>query len=140
MKKLTTFMVLIYLLISCDTKNMQFKGVFAGEFVANKEVNITTNQSKLIEQRLVINDSLFLYSKNKTIILTNISTTYTNAKEGKQIIRGHNLDAGGYMSIRLVNVDWWDNPDSRSVKASVLMTGEYDAKADTIDVYYTQIR
>ncbi len=140
MKKLTTFMVLIYLLISCDTKNMQFKGVFAGEFVANKEVNITTNQSKLIEQRLVINDSLFLYSKNKTIILTNISTTYTNAKEGKQIIRGHNLDAGGYMSIRLVNVDWWDNPDSRTVKTSVLMAGEYDAKADTIDVYYTQIR
>ncbi len=140
MKKLTTFIVLIYLLISCDTKNMQFKGVFAGEFVANKEVNITTNQSKLIEQRLVINDSLFLYSKNKTIILTNISTTYTNAKEGKQIIRGHNLDAGGYMSIRLVNVDWWDNPDSRTVKTSVLMAGEYDAKADTIDVYYTQIR
>ena len=140
MKKLITFVVLVYLLTGCNTKEVLFNGAFAGEFIANKEVNLKTNQSKLIEQRFIFRDTFFLYSKNKAIILTNLKAIYQNAKEGKRIVRGYDYDAGSIKSIRLVNVDWWNNPDSRSVKASVLMTGEYDAKADTIDVYYTQIR
>jgi hypothetical protein len=140
MKKIMMFMVMVYLLTSCDTKKVLFNGAFGGEFVSYKEVNLKTNQSKLIEQRFVFRDTLFLYSKNKTIVLANVKTTYNNAREGKSIIKGYDFDTRSDRSMRLIYVDWWNNPDSKTVKASVLMMGEYDEKADTIDVYYTQIR
>jgi hypothetical protein len=138
MKKIMIFVVLACFLTSCDSRELAFNGVFNGEFIATKEVNLKTNQSKLIEQRFVFRDTFFLYSKNKTIVLTNIRTTYHNARENKSIIKGYDFETRSDRSIRLVYVDWWNNNmDSRTVKASVLMMGEYDEKVDTIDVYYT---
>ena len=140
MKKHNLIFVLM-ISLGCDTKETKFNGALAGEFLSEKIVYKTTGKSQTLEQRLVIRDTLFLYKKGENgIILTNLKTVYRNAREGTEIIQGYDFATKTNRSIRLIYVDWWNNPSSKVVVTSPLMTGDYQEKNDTVDVYYNRLR
>ena len=139
--KICNLFFLLLILGGCDTKEKMFNGAFSGEFLSDRKIDKKTGKSEIFNQRLKIRDTIFVFKKgDNDIILTNLKTVYKNAKDGKEIIEGYDYAMKTTRSIRLIYVDWWNNPDSKTVIASALMIGQYQEKNDTTDIYYTHLR
>jgi hypothetical protein len=128
------------LLVACDTKTTLFNMTYGGSFMGEKTVSTITGKSVANTQKLSIGDTrwVFITGKDSTAI-TNLRTTYQNAKQGKKIIEGYDEIMKVNRSIRIIYVGYWNNRSTGVIITGPLMIGEYQAKNDTLDIYYKRI-
>jgi hypothetical protein len=141
MKKHILALTILLSFVACDSKEVVFSMTIIGEFDAEKMVNLRTGKTQVLNQRLTITDStISINNGQRSSKIAYPKTIDKNAKEDKKIIQGYDSVLKINKSIRIVYVGWWNNADVNTIIASPIMIGDYEAKNDTVDVYYTRLK
>jgi hypothetical protein len=141
MKKHILTITILLLFVGCDSKEVLFKMTIGGEFIAEKMINLRTGKSEVLNQRLSITDSTITVKNGQQIIIMQYpKAIISDSKEGKKVFQAYDPVLKTNKSIRIIYVGWPKTGNIKEVITSPIMVGDYEAKNDTVDVYYKLIQ
>ena len=147
MKKYIAITLVLFFIWACNSKEMIFRSThFESDFASEKKINLNTGKLSLITNQIIsirktpgssgVKLGVTISNGKEVEKIIDIKTINNNARSGRKLMEGFDPVSGEKKSIRIIYVDWWKNPDVTNIIASPIMSGGYQEKNDTIDVYY----